>query len=299
MRIVHLTDLHYYHPAPASRLMGKRFLAAVNLSLGGRARAFGGAAREALVGDVVGQEPDLVVITGDLTAQATHAEFEAAAAAMRPLLERFPTILLAGNHDRYTHGSMRTRRMESYFGDHMDGGSWEAGTWAGGDVRLPPAVFHVDPVAVISLDTARPDLLSRGRVETDQLHRLEVLLEGGELADRVVLLALHYPPLTSEGEPYTHRTHGLEGVQSLLDVLREHPVDAVLHGHDHHWHVTSLASVDGRAIPVFNGGSSGHAPGEGRTPGYFVLEVDDGALRCVTRRAFDGNAYHDQDIDLP
>lgn len=299
MRIVHLTDLHYYRPAPAGRLLGKRFLAAVNLSLGGRARAFGGAARDGLVDDVLSRQPDLVVITGDLTAQATHAEFEVAADAMRPLLEGFPTVLLAGNHDRYTHGSMRTRRMESYFGAFMDGGSFSAGSWKTPDVKLPPAVFHVDPVTVISLDTARPDLLSRGRVDADQLHRLELLLGSGELADRVVLLALHYPPLTAGGEAYTHPTHGLVGVESLLDVLREHPVAAVLHGHDHHWHVTSLASTGGRAIPVLNGGSSGHAPGEGRSPGYFVLEIDDGSRLRVTRRAFDGEAYRDQDVDLP
>ena len=298
MKIVHVTDLHFYRPAPAGRLLGKRFLAAVNLSLGGRAAAFGGAARDALVDDVLGQDPDLVVITGDLTAQATHAEFEAAAAALSPLLQRFPTVLLAGNHDRYTHGSMRTRRMESYFGAFMDGGSWTDGRWVAPDVKLPPAVFHADPVTVISLDTARPDLLSRGRVDADQLHRLEVLLDGGELADRLVLLALHYPPLTPGGEPYTHPTHGLVGVQSLLDVLREHPVDAVLHGHDHHWHVTTLATSDDRAIPVLNGGSSGHAPGEDRSPGYFVLETDDGALTSVTRRVFDQDAYRDQKVDL-
>lgn len=297
MKIVHLTDLHYYRPAGAGQLLSKRFLAAVNLAVGGRSRAFGGDSRDGLVDDVIAREPDLVVITGDLTAQATHAEFEVAREALEPLLSRFPTVILAGNHDRYTHGSTRTRRMESYFGAYMDGGDRREGAWRTGDVLLPPAAFHLGDTTVVCLDTARPDWVSRGRVDPDQLQRLEGMLRGEELRDRLVLLALHYPPLTPHGEPYTHRTHGLVGVETLLDVLRRYPVAAVLHGHDHHWHVTSLES-DGAVIPVLNGGSSGHAPGEGRTPGYFVVESEGAALGAVTRRAFVDGSYRDDAVDL-
>jgi len=298
LKIVHLTDLHYYRPAGAGRLLGKRFLAAVNLSLGGRSRAFGGASRDGLVDDVLQQQPDLVVITGDLTAQATHEEFEAAQEALRPLLSSFPTVILAGNHDRYTHGSTRTRRMESYFGAHMDGGAFEGDAWLPDDVLLPPAAFHAGETTVLCLDTARPDWVSRGRVERDQLQRLEAMLCGVDLKDRLVLLALHYPPLTPQGEPYTHPTHGLVGVESLLESLRRCPVDAVLHGHDHHWHVTSL-QADGAVVPVLNGGSSGHAPGEGRAPGYFILESRGKALQHVTRRAFVDDGYRDEAVELP
>jgi 3',5'-cyclic AMP phosphodiesterase CpdA len=299
MRIVHLTDLHYHEPVGLRQALGKRAIGLGNLDFRGRAKRFGGPARRALVEDVLAQQPGLAVITGDLTALATPAEFARAHEVLEPLLRAVPTVLLAGNHDRYTLGSFRTRRMERTFGRWMEGGGWDAtrGEWDPGDVSMQPARFDLGGVTVLTLDTARPDLVHRGRVDSDHLARLESTLASGELAGRFVILALHYPLLDREGQPYVERTHLLRGVHAVIELLRRHPVHAVLHGHAHHWFTTALETAVGDSLPVFNCGSSGLAPGEGRGPGYFVFDVQGDRLADACRRTWTDDGYRDRPLD--
>jgi len=298
LRVVHLTDLHFHVPARAGQLLGKRALGHANLVLRGRAGQFGGASRDAVVDDVLGLGPDLVVVTGDLTALATGAEFEAARAALDPLLTALPVAMVAGNHDRYTRGAARDRRMEAVFGPWMEGGRWDpaAARWRKAH-RRPPACFTIDGLELLMLDTARPSLVSRGALDRDQRARLAARLATRPEGRR--LLGLHYPLLDREGAPYLHPTHGLRGVEALIDLLRDNPVDAVLHGHVHHWFATALASRDGGRVPVLNGGSSGLAPEEPGEPGYLVLEWEGEGPLAVVRRTFRDGGYAPEPVEVP
>jgi len=298
VRIVHLTDLHYHHPPSPRRLLSKRVLGLTNLYLGRRAAAFGGASRDAVVGDALALAPDLVLVTGDVSTLATPAEFATAREALEPLLASAPTVVLAGNHDRYTRGSAREQRMESSFGAWMRGGRWDAGrgAWGGPAGHHAPYRYDVGPLTVLALDSARPHPMSRGKVDREQLRRLEDALVRCAEEDRPVLLALHYPLLTADGRPYRSPGHGLSGVTELLALLRRRPVAAVFHGHDHHHRVGRIAPDGGGEIAVVNGGSSGLAPGGDRDPGYYVVdwgapgEAPGGPLR-LRRRRFEGGGY--------
>lgn len=292
MRIVHLTDLHYYRRPPLRSVLNKRALGLTNLLLGRRAAVFGGPARDAVIADALGLAPDVAIVTGDVTTLASPAEFAVARAELEPLLDAVPTVMMAGNHDRYTRGAARQRRTEGTFGAWMHGGRWDParGAWRGGASRAPYR-FDVGTLTVVALDTARPHPLSRGRLDGDQLRRLEDVLIGARAEGRTVLLALHYPVLTRQGAPYRHPSHGLAGVSELIEVLRRQPVAAVLHGHDHHHRITPLSTASGADTPVINGGSSGLAPGDGRDPGYYVLEWESGGPLTVRRRRFDGDTY--------
>ncbi len=300
MRVVHLTDLHFHAPAGARQLLGKRALGRANLFFRGRSAQFGGESRDAVVDDVLALEPDLVVITGDLTALATEAEFAAARTALAPLLTTLPVAMVAGNHDRYTRGSARSRRMERHFGPWMTGGRWDPASRAWrppADPGPAPALFTLDDLELVMLDTARPSLVSRGALDRPQRERLEALLAAPAAGHR--LLGLHYPLLDREGAPYVHRTHGLLGVETLIEVVRRHPVDAVLHGHVHHWWAGALTADDGRRVPVLNGGSSGLAPGGSEEPGYLVLGWETGGTLSITRRCFRDGTYRPEPVPLP
>jgi len=303
VRIAHLTDLHFHRSVSAADLLNKRLLGVLNLYLGGRAGEFGGPARRELIRDVIGVAPDLVVITGDLTTLATAAEFEAARAALQSMLDAVPAAILAGNHDRYTGGSLRTRRMEAHFGSWMSGGRWETdtGTWRGWDTVLQPARFDIDDTTVLALDTARPDLLSRGRIDPDHLDRLGELLAGDELTDRCVLLAMHYPPVAPDGSPYDHPTHGLPGrpgARELVALLSKHPVQAVLHGHKHRWFTAAIDTDRGGRFPVLNCGSSGLAPAGDRAPGYYVLQTEGAQLVGAVRRTYRDGVFEEHTVQL-
>ena len=114
LRVAHITDLHVERTPRAGELLNKRAVGAVNLYLLGRKAHFTEATIAGLVEALLREAPDLVVCTGDLTATATEDEFLAARELLAPVLERFPFLVLPGNHDVYTGESVG--RFARHFG---------------------------------------------------------------------------------------------------------------------------------------------------------------------------------------
>ena len=112
MRVAHLTDLHVMRPPSLGELTVKRLLGTANLYGMGRSSHFTEAAQNAAVAAVTRLAPDALLCSGDLTAQALPAEFEAAAALLTPLFSRQPTALIPGNHDTYTPDTFLNRTIE-------------------------------------------------------------------------------------------------------------------------------------------------------------------------------------------
>lgn len=249
VRIAHATDIHWAAPPPVSRLFNKRLLGGLNLWLGGRRHHFSTEVQAALVEHIVALDPDAVLITGDLTSLALDEEFARAREALRPVLERFPTLILPGNHDVYTRGAARERRFAAFFGDWMGGG---------GDDGI--ARLDVGHVTILGLDPNRPTLLSSGRLPDAQLAALEATLADPALAGRAVFLGLHYPLLDRRGAVYDNGRHGLVNARDLIEVLRKAPTRpiAIGHGHVHHGFRVDLP-LDGAPVPIFDPGSGGYA----------------------------------------
>jgi 3',5'-cyclic AMP phosphodiesterase CpdA len=251
VRIAHATDIHWTSPLPLSRVFGKRLLGGLNLVLGGRRYAFAEAVQRALVDHIVALEPDAVFLTGDLTSFALEAEFAKARADLQPVLDRFPTLVLPGNHDVYTRGAARQKRIQEYFRP-----------WMGLDGN-PGAVARLDvgPLTLLGLDPNHPGLLSTGFLPPAQLQGLEEVLRSPGLADRRVILGLHYPVVDRSGRLYVRFDHRLRNVADLVAVLEAAPVRpvAILHGHVHHGYRSELRLGEDR-VPVFDAGSGGLAP---------------------------------------
>lgn len=277
LRIAHITDLHIERRPRLDQCFNKRAVGAVNLYVLGRKGHFDEASAAGLVSAVTELAPDAVVCTGDLTATATEQEFEAARTLLGPLIERFPFVVLPGNHDVYT-GESRGR-FATWFGAHCDGGTF-------------PHVASVGAWDFVCLDTARPALLSRGRADPDMLARLDTCLaEGG---DRPALLLVHYPLRNRHGAPYGPSTRNLEGAAALEGVLARHPrVQAVLHGHEHHGYRTEVPLADGRRLPSFDPGASGYAwlPDKRRTAHFNLYTLDERAMVAVARHAWNGERF--------
>ncbi|MFK7931324.1 MAG: metallophosphoesterase [Myxococcota bacterium] len=249
MRIAHATDIHWFVPPPLPRIPGKRTLGTATLYGRGRRHHFHIDVQTALVDHIVGLEPDLVIITGDLTAQALPEEFELAKTALQPILSRFPTFVQSGNHDVYTGGSFRTRRLAAYFAEWMHE--------TDGD---PVARLDQGTVTILGLDPCRPHWSASGRVPQEQLDRLAAVLEDDELAGRSIVLATHYPVVDRRGHIYDGALHGLRNASDLLDVLRAapHKPVAYLHGHKHHGYRVDVP-LHAHVMTSFDPGSSGYA----------------------------------------
>lgn len=283
VRIAHATDIHWAATTPLKRLFNKRLLGGLNLWLGGRRHHFSPVVQDALVEHLVALEPDAVVITGDLTSLALDEEFARARDALRPVFERFPTLVLPGNHDVYTRGAARSKRFAAFFGDWMGGGG------ADGIARL-----DVGHVTVLGLDPNRPVLLSSGRLPEAQLTALTAALAAPDLADRHVILALHYPVLDRRGEVYDNARHGLTNARALIEVLRAAPVRpiAVVHGHEHHGFRVDLPLDDAR-VPIFDPGSGGYAfmPERRRAACMNLYEVAHGGQIRVERYMYGADGF--------
>lgn len=283
MRIAHITDIHFYVPPRIGQLPGKRLLGTANLYLRGRRHEFSPQVQACVVQTLQDLKPDAVVISGDLTAQATAEEFDAAFTALRPVLDSVPTFVIPGNHDVYTRGAQQTQRIRERFG------AWMAIDEATGIGRL-----DVDGVTFIGLDPNRPTFLfATGVLPPRQLEGLRSMLDAPDLAERTVILCIHYPIVGPDSTPYDNRGHGLLNATEVIETLRgvRHAPTAVLHGHKHHGARATL-DLGTRQVPSFNPGSAGLAydADHGRCAAINVYEVGAGPIR-VQRWLHDGQTF--------
>ncbi len=182
MRIVHLSDIHFWQYAfNPLRLMSKRLAGMASL-LAGRARRFRLAGIPRLVDRVSSLEPDHILITGDLTTTALPDEFRAARRALAPWLDEPERLtVIPGNHDRYTWWAHRSRRFEKFFGEFAP--------------RLRyPWLRQIDPfTAILGLDPTQAAVTARGRLAPAQVDEAkELVASAGSRASRLIV-ACHYP----------------------------------------------------------------------------------------------------------
>ena len=258
-------------------MTGKRLIGSVNLYVLGRKSKFSAAVQRAAIEAAVQVQPDVVVFTGDLTAQALESEFEAARALMDPLLSRFPAVLIPGNHDTYVREAVPGERMRRWFG-----------RWMG---EQAPWLHTFDGVAFLYLETCRLDVLSRGLTPSQQLTDAQRLLE--QAGDRFVFLCQHYPLLSRRGAPYGPATRALQNAQAVEAFLQgTDRIGAILHGHEHHGFRVDIPTGGGPR-PILNPGASGYAflPQHDRTAHLNIYEVDQNGIHDVQRLRYDGSAF--------
>jgi 3',5'-cyclic AMP phosphodiesterase CpdA len=307
MRLVHMTDVHFYRAPELLGVVSKRALGLANLHIGRRIEHFDAdGVVPSAVADALTWEPDAFVMTGDLSALASEAEFAAAREAFAPILESVPSAIVPGNHDRYTRGALRDQRLERWFGDFIAGGAWDEATrrWLpDGDPAGPmiwPVRFRIGTTDIIGTDPTRPTLRSTGRFLPGAIDRAADLIDQARTDGQQVVYLVHYPPLDDQGSPYDHPSHGLVDVRQLLAGLRRSPPDLILHGHAHRCWKTALGLEDGRSVPVLNcGSSSARSSLPDRTAGYFVIELVDGRISSLRRRILPAGAEAWEDGPIP
>lgn len=174
----------------------------------------------------VGDHPDAVLVSGDLTDDAAEDGYRRVSELLEPLGS--PVYVLPGNHDD-RDGLRRSFDLTG-----------EAGS---------PVQYAVDlgPLRLVVLDSIRPGE-DRGELDAHRLAWLDAELAAAP--DQVTVLAMHHPPL-STGSPAWDRV-GLpaEDRRALGEVLQRHPqVRRVVAGHMHRTIVDELAGRVVMAAP--------------------------------------------------
>lgn len=261
MRIAHVSDIHVlsdYAGRPLRETGWNGLLGRFELSVMGRAKRYAGLndRLQTLIQEVNASQPDHVVITGDLTALGSDAEFEAARIALAELGGPERVTLIPGNHDRYAQGD---GAFERFFPSY----------------EYPFVRLIGSNVAVVALDSTRvsgPSQYFYGRVGQTQLRALDKLLDSRELKDRHVVLAVHHGFFDRNGDRALVWTGLVDGPE-LLRIIHGR-VEAVLHGHVHERY--ELAATADRPR-IFCAGSSTDIA----TEGFWSLDFAGEAVRLA------------------
>lgn len=228
IKIAHLSDLHLPLPGPvaALALANKRILGWTNLRLlrsgTHRIEPF-----KFLLSQVVELEADLVLISGDLANLALPAEYEQIDQLLTQSgLKPDNTLLLPGNHDRYTPQADRSGAFETGMARWLPAGFDRAEGW--------PLTRDLGPVQIIGLDTAvwRGPIRAAGRLAGPQLQRLKRVLDESQSGRHHRIIALHHAPFALNGVLNRDYRSGLAGRKLLMSLLGTRPT-TLLHGHLH------------------------------------------------------------------
>jgi 3',5'-cyclic AMP phosphodiesterase CpdA len=173
---------------------------------------------------VAAAEPDLVVVSGDLTQRARSREFEEARAFLAALPQ--PKVVVPGNHDvplynpltRWLRPLARYRR---YIGDETQ-------------------AFYADSeIAVLGINTARTLALKNGRINSTQVVRACGIFR--PLGENVVRMVVTHHPFSLPEVKTPHRVMGR--AKMALAAFAACKVDVVLSGHLHASHTGLADSV--------------------------------------------------------
>lgn len=187
--------------------------------------------------------PEHLCVTGDLVNLALDSEIERAADWLRSLGTELTCSVVPGNHDALVRGALP--RIHEAWAPWM-GGSEIAGQF--------PTLIRKDGLAFIGLSSAvpTPPCFAFGSLDTGQLDRLEKILAttGAEGCFRVV--SIHHPPGWPQSDSWRS---GLRNAGELVDILRIHGAELVLHGHLQR---PTRSEIPGptASIPVFGAGSA-------------------------------------------
>jgi 3',5'-cyclic AMP phosphodiesterase CpdA len=269
LRIVHLSDIHVwrysYNPL---RLFNKRVIGVASL-MAGRAERFRLERLDAVVQRVKALEPDHILITGDLTTTALPQEFADARSALAPLLvDNSRVTVIPGNHDRYTHGSVRYQSFEKAFGDCMP------------SLVFPWVRKIDDETSILGLDATRSHLSATGRLPSDQFERARSLLADPANRPPRLIVASHYPviaPPVYAGELAHKRMKNAPDVRAWLETIGPHIYCC---GHVHAaWSHTPIDWPE--HLSLNSGAPLLRDPTGLRPPGFLEITLHDGDVSAV------------------
>ncbi|MFK7795393.1 MAG: metallophosphoesterase [Gammaproteobacteria bacterium] len=250
-RFVQLSDLHLsYIQAPNPiQLLNKRILGYLSW-LRKRRHTHQRWILDLAIEEIRQLNVDHYAITGDLTHIGLKHEFEQVSQWLKSIASADDITLIPGNHDLYVNEQWD--RSFALWEDYILGDNQKKNDSSNQALtqlnQLYPTVRIRKQVAFIGLSSAfdAPWFRATGRVDEQQLNRLQKLLSSKALDSYCKVLLVHHP-LTLKHTP-TRKC--LLNRDRLTDLLTQHPVELVLHGHGHNSCYDSIDTADNNEIPI-------------------------------------------------
>jgi 3',5'-cyclic AMP phosphodiesterase CpdA len=230
-KLVHLSDLHFGHV--------DQFII------------------EPIIAKIRELEPDVVVVSGDLTQRARSEQFKEA----REFLDQLPSpqIIVPGNHDvplynvlaRFLQPLDKYRR---YITDDLE------------------PFYSDEEVAILGINTARSLTIKDGRINEEQIESIRQRLcpFGDEVAKIIVT---HHPFDLPEGHDEDELVNRAE---LAMAALAHCGADVLLAGHlhvSHTGHSSARYKIAGHNALVVSAGTATSTRGRGETNSFNVLRI--------------------------
>lgn len=230
-KLVHLSDLHFGH---------------VDDSL-----------IEPIIETIRELEPDVVVVSGDLTQRARSHEFKEA----REFLDQLPSpqIIVPGNHDvpLYNVVARFLQPLDKYKRYITD--------------DLAP-FYSDDEVAILGINTARSLTIKDGRINAEQVENIrQRLCPFGEGVTKIIVT--HHPFDLPEGHDDDEL---VDRAEKAMEALANCGADVLLAGHlhvSHTGHSSARYKIAGHNALVVSAGTATSTRGRGEKNSFNVLRI--------------------------
>ena len=233
-RIVQLSDIHVWEPSGLHPfdLIGKRGAGFANYRLRRRGE-YSIAVLRAAIAKAVETQPDVVLVSGDLSNLGLRSELEQARRELQPVIDAgLRLAIIPGNHDAYLKSSL-AGQFEEVLRDGQQADDREASPYPF-LMRLPSA----DLLCLTSAIATAP-LMAYGRVGAAQFARAEAIMARREKA-RPLALTVHHPVTPTPGKRNEYHRE-LRDAAQLRAFASRHGAVLLAHGHNHLSHVVRLA----------------------------------------------------------
>lgn len=281
MKILHFSDIHFWEKQFEwqDAWYPKRTLGYINLSLF-RHRKFPPEYAQRVADQILREEADVVIFSGDMSTMSLDAEFAKAATAFAPIREKWGDrfFVIPGNHDRYTPRSVGARRYEAHFPYGV----------LDGESRLVTRRDIGESLTLVGFDSSKPYAVrSNGVMHEALISELENLLAECTREKRATILVGHFPFVTPPDQAESWE-HGLLHQDRLVTLVARHKPTAYLHGHKHaRWCIRHPQAPGTLCI---NSGSAGMKSSDPlKQAGFVTFEVNDSEISDLTAVVFNEN----------
>ena len=243
--LAHLSDPHlaFHQDIRLVDLFNKRFFGYMKWRLK-RSAEHRPNLLSALFDDIKAQQPDHIVITGDLTHLGLPAEYAQAKELLQAFGSPSQITVIPGNHDAYVAGALEG--CVAHWSDYIISDQTDINPE---EFISPEALFPSlrvrGPFALIGVCTARPCgvLLAVGSIGKNQLQRLGKLLSktGQKGLYRVILI--HHPPVSG----IVSWRKRLTDAKAFRTIVAQQGAELILHGHAHRYSLEQLKTPQGYA----------------------------------------------------
>ncbi|CEK11066.1 metallophosphoesterase family protein [Legionella hackeliae] len=223
---------------------------------------------DAFLQDITAQQPELTIVSGDLTQRAKNYQFELALSFLNQIAGT--VLVVPGNHDVPLY-KIFARLINPYKGyNHCIG-------------ELFKMKFVNDEIAILGVNSVNPFRIKKGKLAVKTLEMISNFFTVEHKKVNILFFHHNFDHIAGLHKP-------LENEEQFLEHLQRSNVDIVCTGHLHYANVGMIKKSNGRICLVLHAGTLLCSRNKDNYNSYFILDVND--KECtVNWRVFNKNKF--------